>query len=68
MEKKIVSCEITRLRYVNEVDVMYDDGSVETIAKYYPDELSFNKQEFIGLTRDEAQELKRKRDVAYLRR
>jgi hypothetical protein len=67
MEKKITLCEITEMRYTNEVDVMYNDGSVEAIFKYYPDELSFNEREFIGLTRDQALALFRSRDTAYLR-
>ncbi len=68
MKKKITLCEITELRFKNEVDVMYDDGSVERLFYYYPDELSFNEREFIGLTRDEAMELSRCRDANYLRR
>lgn len=65
--KKITICEITEIGYLNEVDVMYDDGSVERIGVYYPDELSFDEREFIGLTRDEASRLFRNRDIAYLR-
>ena len=67
MEKKIISCEITELRFKNEIDVMYDDGSVEALTCYYPDELSFDEREFIGLTEREASELIRNRDKAYLR-
>ena len=66
--KRIKLCEITELGYTNEVDVMYNDGSVEMIFRYYPDELTFNEREFIGLTKEEAQELFRLRDMAYLRR
>ena len=67
MESKIMLCEITRMGYVNEVDVMYDNGLIETVFRYYPDELSFNRREFIGLTKDEALELYRHKDIAYLR-
>lgn len=67
MEKKIIACEITELRFKNEIDVMYDDGSVEAITTYYPDELSFDEREFIGLTEREASDLVRNRDKAYLR-
>lgn len=66
--KRIKLCEITELGYTNEVDVMYNDGSVEMIFRYYPDELSFSEHEFIGLTKEEAHELFRLRDMAYLRR
>lgn len=34
---------------------------------YYPDEISFTADEFIGLTVTEAQALKFRKDVAYLR-
>ncbi len=66
--RKIKLCEITELGYTNEVDVMYDDGSVEMIFRYYPDELTFDEHEFIGLTKEGAQELFRLRDMTYFRR
>jgi hypothetical protein len=66
--KRIKLCEITELGYTNEVDVMYDDGTVEMIFRYYTDELSFNEHEFIGLTKDKALELFRLRNKACLRR
>lgn len=66
--KRIKLCEITELGYTNEVDVMYNDGSVEMIFRYYPDELTFDEREFIGLTKAEAQELFRLRDMACLRK
>ncbi len=66
--KRIKLCEITELGYTSEVDVMYDDGSVEMLFRYYPDELSFEEHEFIGLTKNEALELFRLRDKAYLRK
>lgn len=68
MSKRIKLCEITELGYTNEVDVMYNDGSIEMLFRYYPDEISFNEHEFIGLTRDEAMGLFTCRDMAYLRR
>jgi hypothetical protein len=34
---------------------------------FYPDELSFSEQEFIGLTREQAMSLRHRKDVAYLR-
>ena len=49
-----------------EVTVTFDDGSTEMIFWYYPDELSFSENEFIGLTRKEAIELKFIKDKAYL--
>ena len=65
--KRIKLCEITELGNKSEVDVMYNDGSVEMLFVYYQDELSFEEQEFIGLTKSEALELFRHRDMAYLR-
>lgn len=65
--KRIKLCEITELGYTNEVDVMYNDGSVEMIFRYYPDELTFDEREFIGLTKEEALKLFILRDMAYLR-
>jgi hypothetical protein len=68
MERTIELCEITELRFKNEVDVMYNDGSVERLFYYYPDEITFTEREFIGLTREEAMSLHTSRDKAYLRR
>ena len=67
MEKKIARCEITSLWCKNDVHVMYNDGSVEKIFDYYPDELTFTEREFIGLTKREAIALFRYRDMIYLR-
>lgn len=66
--KRIKLCEITELGYTNEVDVMYNDGSVEMIFRYYPDELTFDEREFIGLTKKEALELFVLRDKTCLRK
>jgi hypothetical protein len=65
--KKIVLCEITKVGFKNEVDAMFDDGSVERLFMYYPDELTFDEREFVGLTKDEAMILYHNRDIAYLR-
>ena len=67
MSNRIKRCEITEVGYQNQVVVMYNDGSVEMIFKYYPDELAFHESEFVGLTKSEAMELFRLRDMAYLR-
>ena len=50
-----------------KVAVTYHDGKEETLFQFYPDELSFSEQEFIGLTRDQAMRLRHRKDVAYLR-
>lgn len=69
MGKTIAICNITKGRFMNIISVEYSDGSVDDcIGSYYPDELYFSESEFIGLTREEASELMRRKDVAYLRR
>lgn len=42
------------------------DGKEERLFEYYPDEIFFLSDEFIGLTREEALELRHKKDIAYL--
>lgn len=69
---QIIDCFITRmpeslLDKMPEVHVTYEDGKKEMLFSYYPDEISFNHKEFIGLTRDQALELRHKKDVAYLK-
>jgi hypothetical protein len=67
----ITECFITRMPDsifdpMPEVHVTYDNGKKEMLFKYYPDEISFNKKEFIGLTAIQALELYHKKDKAYL--
>ena len=50
-----------------KVTVTYDDGSTEELFQYFPDEISFTESEFIGLTSEQAHELRHRKDVAYLR-
>lgn len=50
-----------------EVWVTFEDGTEKLIFWYYPDEISFRPEEFIGLTEEEALSLKTKKDVAYLK-
>jgi len=49
------------------VRVTYDNATHEDLFTYYPDEISFTEEEFIGLTRDQAFALRHKKDVDYLR-
>lgn len=44
----------------------FNDGTEQLLFTYYPDELTFTKEEFIGLTAQQAQNLRHKKDVAYL--
>ena len=67
---KIVGCIITTDCMPNIISVIVPDGTEHgtehVIAHFYPDEISFREEEFVGLTVDEAIELFRKRDIAYL--
>lgn len=50
-----------------EVRVQFEEGgSYEPLFTFYPDEISFSAEEFIGLTVDEARALRTKKDIAYL--
>lgn len=49
------------------VKVRVDGGDEVDLFTYYPDELSFTPEEFIGLTIEEGRRLRHTRDVAYLR-
>jgi hypothetical protein len=49
-----------------EIIATFDDGSVQRLFSYVPDEISFLPSEFVGLTEDEARTLKAKKDSVYL--
>lgn len=49
-----------------KVIVTLEDNSEEELFEYYPDELSFTPQEFIGLTLEEGKALKTKKDIKYI--
>jgi hypothetical protein len=71
-ERTIAACEIgpypqSLFDPIPRVTVTYNDGIKETLFTFYPDELAFSEQEFIGLTRGEAMSLRHRKDVAYLR-
>ena len=70
-ELKIVSARITPMPKglfdpMPQVWVTYEDKKEQYLFEYYPDEISFTPQEFVGLTRSEAIHLKFKKDKAYL--
>ena len=76
MEQKIIKAEITKMPRpmpegmfdpMPKVNVTLEDGSTETLFEYYPDEISFTADEFIGLTVAEGRRLKTKKDTQYLR-
>lgn len=49
-----------------QVKVQFDDGSEKVLFEFYPDELSFTEDEFIGLTEKQAHELRMKKDIEFL--
>ena len=57
----------TPRRWMAEVTGTFDDGSVSRVFEFYDDELSFEAQEFVGLTREEALSLFTQKDIAYLK-
>lgn len=72
---KIVSARITPMPRpmpdgmfdsMPEVWVTFEGGQEEKLFSFYPDEISFTANEFIGLTEDEARHLKVKKDKQYL--
>lgn len=72
---RIVACEIVNdpfwaqfaMADPKHVRVTLEDGTTEKAFSYYSDELSFEAEEFIGLTMTEARTLHFKRDVDFLR-
>lgn len=71
-ELKIVSARITAMPKgyfdpMPQVWVTYEGSNEEKMLyEFYPDEISFSANEFVGLTRSEAIHLKFKKDKAYL--
>jgi hypothetical protein len=71
MDLKIISARITEMPKglfdpMPQVWVTYEDNKEQMLFEYYPDEISFTPNEFIGMTRSEAVHLKFKKDKAYL--
>ncbi len=76
MEQKITKARITALPRpmpegmfdpMPKVYVTLEDGLAEHLLfEYYPDEISFKAEEFIGLTPLQARALKTKKDRQYL--
>lgn len=49
-----------------EVLVRVDEGEEVKLFDFFPDEISFRADEFVGLTRDQAYGLKGRKDADYL--
>ena len=68
---KVTSARITAMPQdlfdpMPQVWVTMENGNEQYLFDYYPDEISFRPEEFVGLTIDECRALKGKKDRAYL--
>jgi hypothetical protein len=43
-----------------------EDGTEHLLFEYYPDEISFSPNEFVGLTLEQGKDLRRQKDLKYL--
>jgi len=50
-----------------EVVATFEDGSTKSLFSFFPDEVSFQPSEFVGLTEEEAHSLFTRKDTTYLR-
>ena len=48
------------------VKVRFDNGEEKTLFEFFPDEISFTEDEFIGLTEEEAHQLRIEKDIKYI--
>ena len=68
---KIVSASISAMPKsfcdpMPKVTATFEDGTEKDLFSFYPDEISFTANEVIGLTEQEAYDLRHKRDVFFL--
>jgi hypothetical protein len=49
-----------------EVKVRFSNSEEKTLFEFFPDEISFDSTEFIGLTEKSAMKLKYDKDIRYL--
>lgn len=68
---KIIACSIgpypqSLLDPMPSITAAFEDGTTKKLFWFYPDELSFSEEEFIGLTEVEARYLRFAKDRAYL--
>ncbi len=68
---RVVKCRITEqpksfFDPIPQVFVTMENGIEEFLFGYYPDEISFTPNEFIGLTLDECRHLKFVKDKKFL--
>jgi hypothetical protein len=68
---KVVSARITEMPKtlfspMPQVHVTMENGKEQFLFEFYPDEISFTSNEFVGLTIEECYSLKGKKDRKYL--
>lgn len=68
----IVKAEITKRPQglfdpMPKVIVTFENGETKELFEFYPDEINFSEDEFVGLTERDARKLKYKKDVDYLK-
>ena len=69
---KIVKARITEMPKslfdrMPKVFATLEDGTEHEVFEYYPDEISFRADEFVGLTLSQARRLKTDKDIKYLK-
>lgn len=73
--RAIIKCTISKyprpmpegmLDPMPQVKVQFTDRQEKFLFEFYPDEINFSETEFIGLTEDQAQGLRMKKDIQYL--
>ena len=50
-----------------EVIATFEDGTTRPLFSFYPDEITFQASEFAGLTEEEANALRHRKDAAFLK-
>ena len=50
-----------------EVIATFEDGTTKPLFSFYPDEITFQASEFAGLTEEEANALRHRKDAAFLK-
>jgi len=70
--RKIVAARITTPQSFGDMAKIYvrfdnGDNAEALLFSYFADEIMFSSSELVGLTVDEAEQLRHKKDVAYLR-
>lgn len=68
---KIISARITArpksfFDNMPQVWITMEDGNEQFLFEFYPDEIDFKENEFVGLTTEEAKHLKFKKDKNFL--